>query len=77
MTKPETFRTQNLYLAAYLWSKKLEYGGIEGDEKKTFIFMDSPDREIFENQFNSKKYCEIDVWEFITALKVLKSELYK
>lgn len=74
--KLEAYRTNNLYLAAYLWAKALEYAGIEGDEKKMFIFIDSPDREMFENQFNSKRNCQVDVWEFITALRVLKSQIH-
>ncbi len=75
--KTDAFKTKNLYQAAYLFAKGLEFSGVEGDKDKTFIFIDSPDREIFENQYNSKRNCVVDVWEFTTALRVLKSELYK
>ena len=75
--KLQTYKTKNLNLAAYIFAKGLEFAGIEGEGKeKTLIFVDSEDREVFENQFNSRRNCEVDVWEFIMALKVLKSQIY-
>lgn len=75
--KPETYKTNNLNLSAYLFAKGLEFAGVEGNKKKTFIFIDSPDRELFENQFKSRRNCGVDAWELITTLRVLKSEIHK
>lgn len=75
--KLETYKTKNLNLASYIFAKGLEFAGIEGEgREKTLIFIDSLDREVFENQFNSKRNCEVDVWEFIMANKVLKGKIY-
>ena len=72
----ETFKTTNFNLATYLFAKGIEYTGNEGEKIRTFLFVDSTDREIFVNQFISKRNCEVDIWEFITAQKILKNEIY-
>lgn len=76
MTKEKLFKTKNIYLATYLFTKKLEFVGTEGEKEKTFIFNESTKREKLYSQFHSRRDCMVDAWEFITAFKLLKSQIY-
>jgi hypothetical protein len=74
--KQETFKTTNFNLAAYLFAKGLEYSGNEGENIRTFLFIDSPERGVFVNQYTTRRNCEVDFWELITAQKILKNEIH-
>jgi len=74
--KLQTWKTTNFNLATYVFAKGLEYAGNEGDKIRTFLFIDSPDREVFTNQYNSRRNCEVDFWELTTAQKILKNEIH-
>lgn len=78
-----TWRTDSLYLSAFLLTKGLTLATIEklSTKKSLFVFVDSPDRESLLNQFNfspkDSKECLIDAREFVSAIKSLKEKLYQ
>lgn len=78
-----TWRTDSLYLSAFLITKDLSLVTIEklSSRKSLFVFVDSPNRESLLNQFNfspeGSTDCLVDAREFVSAIKSLKEKLYQ
>ena len=78
-----TWRTDSLYLSAFLLAKGLSLLTIEklSTRKSLFVFVDSPSRESLLNQFNfspeGSADCLVDAREFVSAIKSLKEKLYQ
>ena len=77
------FRTQNFYLASFLFAKGMELAGIDrADPKKCiFVFSDTPLRELLVGVFNFGKENDpeamIDSRKIILAVRTLKDRLYQ
>lgn len=78
-----TWRTDSLYLSAFLLAKGLSLVTIEklSGRKSLFVFVDSPNRELLLNHFNfspeGSPDCLVDAREFVSAIKSLKEKLYQ
>ena len=78
-----TWRTDSLYLSAFLLAKGLSLVTIEklSSKKSLFVFVDSPNRELLLNSFNfspeGSSDCLVDAREFVSAIKSLKEKLYQ
>lgn len=78
-----TWRTDSLYLSAFLLAKGLSLVTIEklSSKKSLFVFVDSPNRELLLNNFNfspeGSSDCLVDAREFVSAIKSLKEKLYQ
>ncbi|MBI3887988.1 hypothetical protein HY310_02875 [Candidatus Microgenomates bacterium] len=79
----DTWRTDSLYLSAFLLVKGLSLSTIErlSNKKSLFVFVDSPNREVWLDQYNfspeDSSDCLIDARKFISAIKSLKEKLYQ
>lgn len=77
------FRTNNFYLAVFLFAKGLELANIDRTDTKrcNFIFIDTAERETLLGAFNfGKENCHealIDARKMIFAVKTLKDKLYQ
>ena len=82
MKKDIYFRTQNFYLAAFLFAKRLEIVGINPIDGKRceFVFLDTPQRETLVDAFTFGKENNdltlVDARMLITAIKNLKDKLF-
>jgi Domain of unknown function (DUF5659) len=78
-----TWRTDSLYLSAFLLVKGLSLLTIEklSSKKSLFVFADSSNRESLLNTFNfspeGTSDCLVDARQFISAIKSLKEKLYQ
>jgi len=73
-TKHEYWKTANLYLAAFLFSKNSIVVGIDATERRAiFSFLDSPERQTWQEEFESGTPM-IDVRIYICALETLKQK---
>ncbi|OFX80140.1 MAG: hypothetical protein A2X20_00315 [Bacteroidetes bacterium GWE2_40_15] len=73
------FETTNFYLATFLCSsgiKLLRIDQTEGDRRSKFVFLESEKRQELVNAFLVEKNTKVEVHEFITQIKRLKSALY-
>lgn len=77
------FRTNNFYLASFLFAKGLELVNIDRTDPKKceFVFVDTPLRELFVGVFNFSKQndpeAQVDARALILAIKTLKDKLYQ
>jgi hypothetical protein len=78
----EYFKTNNFYLAVFLFTKGLELTGIDNtynSRQKTFKFKDTPQRQIYVEAFAfGKKNCNeimVDARDFQAGIKFLKERL--
>jgi len=78
------FKTTSFYLAGFLFAKGLELVDIDkitNPRRAQFVFIDSPERELWLESFNFGKEntpeVMIDVRKFIMAIKMLKDKLYQ
>ncbi len=79
------FRLTSFYAACFLFSKKLELVNIETDptnpKRSYFVFRDTPERELLIQTYNFAKEDSpevlIDPRKFVTAIKILKDNLYQ
>ena len=77
------FRTNNFYLASFLFAKGLELVNIDRTDTKkcVFVFMDTPLRELLVGVFNFGKENDpeamIDSRKMILAVRTLKDRLYQ
>lgn len=78
------FRTSSFYIAAFLFAKGTELVNIDKitDSKRAyFVFLESPDRELWLENFNFGKEdapeAMVDARKFVTAIKMLKDKLYQ
>lgn len=77
------FRTNNFYIAAFLFAKGLELVNIDRTEPKRcqFVFLDISEREAFMQSYNFAKEdsldASIDARKFVMAIKMLKDKLYQ
>lgn len=84
MNKDKYFKTTSFYLASFLFAKGLELVNIDRTadlKRKEFVFLDSPDRELWLESFNFGKENNpevmIDARKFVMAIKMLKDKLYQ
>ncbi|MDD5552072.1 MAG: DUF5659 domain-containing protein [Candidatus Pacebacteria bacterium] len=84
MNEDKYFKTTNFYLAAFLFAKGLELVNIDKitDPKRArFVFIDSPEREIYLETFNFGKENSpeimVDARKLITAIRAVKDKLYQ
>lgn len=81
--KNKYFRTNNFYLASFLFAKGLELVNIDrSDPKKCeFVFADTPERELLVGVFNFGKEGNpetmVDFRKAVLAVKTLKNALYQ
>jgi len=77
------FRTNNFYLAAFLFAKGLELVNIDRTDTKkcAFVFVETPERDFLLGAFNFGKENQSDVMvdarKLIFAVKTLKDKLYQ
>lgn len=78
-----TWRTDNLYLSAFLVTKGLILLKIEklSGTKSVFVFYDSPNRDVWLNQYHyspdESQDCLVDARKFVSSIKFLKERLYQ
>jgi alpha-D-ribose 1-methylphosphonate 5-triphosphate synthase subunit PhnH len=84
MYQDKYFKTTNFYLASFLFAKGLELVNIDKitDSKRAFfVFIDSPEREIYLEAFNFGKENHpetiVDSRKLIVAIKNMKEKLYQ
>lgn len=77
------FRTNNFYLASFLFAKGLELVSLDRTDPKKceFVFVDTPLRELLVGVFNFGKQSDpeimVDARTLILAIKTLKDKLYQ
>ena len=77
------FKTNNFYLASFLFAKNLELVNIDrtDPQKCIFVFADAPERELLLRAFNFGKQNDPEVMAdartLILAIKTLKDKLYQ
>lgn len=77
------WRTDNLYLSAFLLTKGLILLKIEklSGIKSVFVFYDSPTRDVWLNQYHystdESQDCLVDARKFVSSIKFLKERLYQ
>lgn len=78
------FRSQDFYLATFLFAKGLELVNVDkitNPKRATFIFIDTPEREAFVRTFNYAKEnspdVKVDARKLLAATKALKGKLYQ
>ncbi|OGM59910.1 hypothetical protein A2892_02930 [Candidatus Woesebacteria bacterium RIFCSPLOWO2_01_FULL_39_10b] len=78
-----TWRTDSLYLSAFLLARGLTLSTIEklSNKKSLFVFVDSPNRQLWLDQYNfsteDSSTCLIDPRKLVSAIKSLKEKLYQ
>ena len=73
------FRTPNLYLAAYLFSKDLWLVNIDRTDRKNclFVFKNTPEREELVLNYRYGKEAPVDARKYAYAVRKLKAKLYE
>jgi len=78
------FKTTSFYLASFLFAKELELVSIDkitDPRRALFVFIDSPERELWLESFNFGKEntaeVMVDARKFVMAIKMLKDKLYQ
>jgi len=84
MNENKYFKTSNFYLAAFLFAKGLELVNIDrvsDSKRKYFVFIDSPERELYSGIFDFGKEDDprvmVDSRKMVVAVKTLKEKLYQ
>ncbi len=78
--KQETYSTASFYLGAFLIAKGVQLVGLNqtGDfTRRDFVFIDSPAREKLVNEYNFNQQIEVNVKDFVAAIRQLKSLLHE
>jgi len=78
------FRISSFYVAAFLFAKGLEMVNVDkitNPKRAQFVFLDTPEREIWLNNYNFAKEdlseVMVDARKFVMAIKMLKDKLYQ
>jgi len=77
------FRLTSFYLAAFLFAKGMELVNIDktNSRRSQFVFLDTPEREMFMQNFNYavEDFSEVmvDARKLVMAIKTLKEKLYQ
>ncbi len=78
--KQETYSTTSFYLGAFLIARGAQLIGLNqtGDfTRRDFVFEDSPAREKLVNEYNFNQEAEVNVRDFVSAIRQLKSLLHE
>lgn len=78
--KKQEYSTTSFYLSAFLIAKGVRLVGLNqtGDfARRDFVFVDSPEREKLVNEYNFNQQAEINVRDFVSAIRQLKSLLHE
>jgi len=82
--KDKYFRISSFYVAAFLFAKGLEMVNVDkitNPKRAQFVFIDTPEREIWLNNYNFAKEdlpeAMVDARKFVMAIKMLKDKLYQ
>lgn len=78
--RKETYSTTSFYLGAFLIAKGVQLVGLSqtGDfTRRDFVFVDSSEREKLVNEYNFNQQAEINVRDFVSAIRQLKSLLHE
>lgn len=78
--KRETYSTTSFYLGAFLIAKGMQLIGLNqtGDfTRRDFVFVDFPEREKLVNEYNFNHQAEVNVRDFVSAIRQLKSLLHE
>lgn len=78
--KQQTYNTTSFYLGAFLIAKGVRLVGLSqtGDfARRDFVFEDSPEREKLISEYNFNHQAEVNVRDFVSAIRQLKSLLHE
>lgn len=76
----KTYNTTSFYLSCFLLARGLQLVGLnETDDsyRQTFVFVDSPMRPVLMDEYNFDEQCEVNVRDFIGAIRQLKALLHE
>ena len=76
----KTYNTTSFYLSCFLLAKGLQLVGLNQDDdsdRRTFVFVDLPMRSVLMNEYNFDEQCEVNVRDFIAAIRQLKALLHE
>lgn len=79
-TEQKTYSTTSFYLSCFLLAKGIQLIGLNQDDdsdRRTFVFVDSPMRPVLMDEYNFEGHCEVNVRDFIGAIRQLKALLHE
>jgi len=76
----KTYNTTSFYLSCFLVAKGVQLIGLheaDDSDRRTFVFVDSPMRMVLMDEYNFDEQCEVNVRDFIAAIRQLKGLLHE
>lgn len=79
--KPQpTYSTTNFYLSCFLLARGVQLVGLNQTEdpgRRSFVFVESEMRSVLMDEYNFDGEAEINVRDFVSAIRKLKALLYE
>ncbi len=75
-----TYSTTNFYLSCFLLARGIQLVGLNQTEdpgRRSFVFVESEMRSVLMNEYNFDGETEINVRDFVGAIRKLKALLYE
>ena len=76
----KTYNTTNFYLSCFLLARGVQLIGLNQTDdpgRRSFVFVDSEMRSVLMDEFNFDGEAEINVRDFVSAIRKLKALLYE
>ncbi len=75
-----TYSTTNFYLSCFLLARGIQLVGLNQTEepgRRSFVFVESEMRSVLMSEYNFDGEAEINVRDFVSAIRKLKALLYE
>ncbi len=75
-----TYSTTNFYLSCFLLARGIQLVGLNQTEdpgRRSFVFVESEMRSVLMDEYNFDGEAEINVKDFVSAIRKLKALLYE
>ena len=75
-----TYSTTSFYLSCFLLARGVQLVGLDQTDdldRRSFVFVDSPSRQILADEYNFAEDAEVSVRDFISAIRKLKALLHE
>lgn len=76
----QTYSTTNFYLSCFLLARGIQLVGLNQTEepgRRSFVFVDSEMRSVLADEYNFNLESEVNVRDFVGAIRKLKALLHE